>query len=105
MAIGQSNDASKAQFQNQLNQVLQQLDQTESHLSNVRTSVGARLSMLTNVESTRQDASLQIDDSVGKIAGADFTEASSRLAQQLVGLQAAQQSYVKVAQLSLFNYL
>jgi flagellar hook-associated protein 3 FlgL len=85
--------------------VLQQLDQTESHLSNVRTSVGARLSMLTTVESARQDASVQIDDSVAAVAGADFAEASSRLAQQLVGLQAAQQSYVKVAQLSLFNYL
>jgi flagellar hook-associated protein 3 FlgL len=105
MAIGQGSDASKAQFQNQVNQVLQQLDQTESHLSNIRTSVGARLSMLTNVESARQDASVQIDDSVAAVAGADFTEASSRLAQQLVGLQAAQQSYVKIAQLSLFNYL
>lgn len=105
MAIGQGSDASKAQFQNQISKVLQQLDSTESHLSNVRTSVGARLSMLNNVESTRQDAAVQIDDSVAKIAGADFTEASSRLAQQLVGLQAAQQSYVKIAQLSLFNYL
>jgi flagellar hook-associated protein 3 FlgL len=105
LATGQSSDAGKAVFQNQLNKVLQQLDQTESHLSNVRTSVGARLSMLTNVESTRLDSSVKIDDSVAKIAGADFTAASSRLAQQLVGLQAAQQSYVKIAQLSLFNYL
>jgi len=105
MSTGQGDDAGKAKFQNQINQVMQQLDSTESHLSNVRTSVGARLSMLTNVESSRQDASVQIDSSVSAIAGSDFAEASSRLAQQLVSLQAAQQSYVKVAQLSLFNYL
>jgi flagellar hook-associated protein 3 FlgL len=102
---GQGNDASKAQFQNQINKVLQQLDQAETHFMNIRTSVGARLSMLQNVESTRQDSSLQIETSISAISGSDYTEAVSRLTQQTLGLQAAQQSYVKIAQLSLFSYL
>lgn len=105
MNYGQSNNASKAQFQNQISQSLQQLDQVEMHFMNVRTSVGARLSMLQNVESTRQDSAAQIETALSGISGVDYTEAISRLTQQSLGLQAAQQSYVKIADLSLFKYL
>jgi len=35
----------------------------------------------------------------------DYAQAASRLNMQMTGLQAAQQSYVKVQGLSLFNYL
>lgn len=100
-----STDASKAQFQNQVGKVLQQLDQTEAHFLNIRTSVGARLSMLQNIESTRQDSATQIESALSGIRGSDYTAAVSRLTQQTLGLQAAQQSYVKIAQLSLFQYL
>lgn len=100
-----STDASKAKFQNQVGNVLQQLDQTEAHFLNIRTSVGARLSMLQNIESTRQDSATQIESALSGIRGSDYTEAVSRLTQQTLGLQAAQQSYVKIAQLSLFQYL
>lgn len=98
-------DANKALFQNQINQTLQQLDQAQSHLLNVRTSVGARLSMLENVESTRQDAADRIEVGLSNTRDSDYTEAVSRLSQQTLGLQAAQQSYAKIAQLSLFSYL
>lgn len=98
-------DASKAQFQNQVNKSLQQLDQAETHFLNVRTSVGARLSMLQNVDSTREDNAMHIESALSSIRSSDYTEAVSRLTQQSLGLQAAQQSYVKIAQLSLFNYL
>ncbi len=98
-------NASKAQFQNQVGNVLQQLDQSEAHFLDVRTSVGARLSMLQNIESTRQDSAAQIESALSNIRGSDYAAAVSRLTQQTLGLQAAQQSYVKIAQLSLFQYL
>lgn len=100
-----STTASRAQFQNQINKSLQQLDQAETHFLNVRTSVGARLSMLQNVDSTREDSALHVESALSNIRDSDYTEAVSRLTQQSLGLQAAQQSYVKIAQLSLFNYL
>jgi flagellar hook-associated protein 3 FlgL len=105
LSIPLSTDGSKSQFQNQINQVLQQLDQAESHFLNIRTSVGARLSMLQNVDSTREDDALRLESALSDIRSSDYTEAVSRLTQQSLGLQAAQQSYVKIAQLSLFNYL
>jgi flagellar hook-associated protein 3 FlgL len=101
----QDSPAAQAQFQNQVSKALQQFDQVETNFSNVRTSVGTRSAMLDAVESTREDSAVQITDSIKDVAGADITEATVNLAQQTVALQAAQQAYVKIAQLSLFNYL
>ncbi len=100
-----SNPADQTQFQNRINSSLLQLDQAETSLLNVRTSVGARMSLLQSVESTRQDTVAQIDSSVSGLRDSDYAESVSRLTQQTTALQAAQQSYMKIAQLSLFNYL
>jgi flagellar hook-associated protein 3 FlgL len=100
-----SDETGKAQFQNQINSALQQLDQAETHFLNARTSVGGRLSMLQNVESTRQDSLTHLEATLSSIRDSDYTAAISRLSQQSLGLQAAQQSYAKIAELSLFKYL
>ncbi|MGD9843717.1 MAG: flagellin, partial [Steroidobacteraceae bacterium] len=100
-----NNGANQAQFQNRISNSLQQLDQAATHITDVRTGVGARLSLLQSVSSTQQDSATQIESSLSAIRDSDYTEAVSRLTQQSLALQAAQQSYVKIAQLSLFNYL
>ena len=97
--------ASQALFQNRMNNALQQLDQAQANVLGIRTSVGARLAMLESIDTTRQDSALQIDTSLSALRDVDYAEAISRLTQQSTGLQAAQQSYMKIAQLSLFNYL
>lgn len=101
----QDTDAQKAQFQNQINRTLTQLDQAENHVLSVRTSVGVRTSMLDSVDSARQDSLSTMAASLSTLQDSDYAEAVSRLSQQYVGLQAAQQSYAKIAQLSLFDYL
>lgn len=98
-------DAQKAQFQNQINAALTQLDQAEAHVLSVRTSVGVRMSTLETVDSTREDTLANITNSLSGLRDSDYAEAVSRLSQQYVGLEAAQQSYAKIAQLSLFDYL
>ena len=49
--------------------------------------------------------SLQLEQSLSEVQDLDYAEAVSRLNQQLLSLQAAQQAFVKVQGLSLFNYL
>jgi len=61
--------------------------------------------MLQNVETTRQDSATRIESALSGIRDSDYAAAISRLSQQSLGLQAAQQSYIKISQLSLFNYL
>jgi flagellar hook-associated protein 3 FlgL len=42
---------------------------------------------------------------MGDIGAVDYAEAASQMNAELLGLQAAQQSFVKIQNLSLFNYL
>lgn len=97
--------ADKAKLQTAIGGVLQQLDQGADHLLGIRAEVGSRLSMLDGAESIRDNLKVDIAGSLADLRDLDYAEAMTRMNQQLVGLQAAQQSYIKIAQLSLFNYL
>jgi len=97
--------ADKARLQTALGGVLQQIDQGADHLLGIRAEVGSRLSMLDGAESMRENLKVDIAGSLANLRDLDYAEAMTRMNQQLVGLQAAQQSYIKIAQLSLFNYL
>ena len=44
-------------------------------------------------------------DAVQAIGGTDYAAATSQLSQQMLSLQAAQQSYASISNLSLFQYL
>lgn len=97
--------AEKARLQSALGGTLQQLDQGMDHLLGIRAEVGSRLSLIDGAESARDALKVELAGSLADLRDLDYTEALTRMNQQLVGLQAAQQSYIKIAQLSLFNYL
>ncbi len=97
--------AQRAQYSTQMGSLLAQLSQGIDHLQNMRADVGARLSAIDSAGSQREDQKLQLNSALSDLRDLDYAEAVSRMNQQLVGLQAAQQSYAKISQLSLFNYL
>ena len=105
LVAGAGNDASRARLATSLNASLQQIDQAMEHFSTVRATVGARLSLLTDAESARQGRSADLTTAVSNLQDLDYAAAVSRMNQQYVSLQAAQQSYASIAKLSLFNYL
>jgi flagellar hook-associated protein 3 FlgL len=84
---------------------LQQIDQASDHFLSVRAQVGSRLSTLDAADSARENLKIDIDSSLSDLRDLDYAEATARMNQQLVGLQAAQLSYSKISQLSLFNYI
>lgn len=97
--------AEQAKLRTSIGGTLQQLDQSTDHLLGVRAQVGARLSLLDGAESARGDLKVDIAGSLADLRDLDYAEALTRMNQQLIGLQAAQQSYMKIAGLTLFNYL
>ena len=97
--------AANAKLSSALNGSLQQIDKATDHLLGVRSQVGARLSSLDTADSAREDLQLDLDSSLSDLRDLDYADALARMNQQLVGLQAAQMSYSKISQLSLFNYL
>lgn len=97
--------AETAAVNNGMAQALNNLDQALGHVLEVRSDVGVRLSQVDNQRSINDSFTLQLQDTLSDIQDVDYAEAISRLNLQLTALQAAQQTYVKVQGLSLFNYL
>lgn len=71
----------------------------------VRASGGARLKELDSLDSEGSDRNLQYAARLSSLQDLDYAKAITELTQQQVTLQAAQQSFVKIANLSLFDYL
>jgi flagellar hook-associated protein 3 FlgL len=97
--------AARARQTTALSGSLQQLDQSLDHLSSVRSEVGARLALVDDLASTRQARLADIATSQSQLRDLDYASAISRMNLQMVGLQAAQQSFTTIARLSLFDYL
>lgn len=74
-------------------------------LTTARTAVGARINSIDQQRSINEDSLTSLETSLTKLKDLDYAEAISRLNSQTTGLQAAQQAYVKVQGLSLFNFL
>jgi flagellar hook-associated protein 3 FlgL len=84
---------------------LTQIDQALDHIMGARSVTGARLSTIDNAQTARDQTADELAASVSGLQDLDYAEAISRMNQQMTGLQAAQQAYTRIAQLSLFNYL
>jgi flagellar hook-associated protein 3 FlgL len=97
--------AERAGFNSDMATVLQQLDQAGDHLLGVRAEVGTRLSAIDNAQEALADRKVELETTTSQLRDLDYAEAVSRMNQQLVGLQAAQASYSRISQLSLFDYL
>lgn len=102
---GAGSDATRAQLNSSLNGSLQQIDQAADQLLTVRSQVGARLSMLDDADGTRRAQLTDLEVAAGQLGDLDYAAAVSKMSQQTVALQAAQQTFASVAKLSLFNYL
>jgi flagellar hook-associated protein 3 FlgL len=96
---------SRAALTTTLQQSLIQLDNGLANISSLRAELGTRMSTIATTQSVRQAASDELTGAVGKLRDVDYAEAVSRMNQQMLGLQAAQSAYSRIAQLSLFNYL
>jgi flagellar hook-associated protein 3 FlgL len=84
---------------------LTDLDQAMKRFDMVRASTGARLHALDSQETLNADYILENQATASEIGDLDYADALSRFNLQQVSLQAAQQAFSKVQNLSLFNYL
>ena len=92
-------------LKNLLANTLDNLDNAQASISQIRSEVGARLNVVENTEAQAADIDLVSKEVLSKISDVDFAEAVSRLSLQTFLLETAQQSYAKIQNLSLFNQL
>ncbi|MEE4638313.1 MAG: flagellar hook-associated protein FlgL, partial [Wenzhouxiangella sp.] len=88
-----------------IDDALTRLDRIETRFLEVRSDIGGRLNTLDSVEESIAEQSLSVETLVSEIRDLDYAEAITRLQQELVTLQAAQQSFVRIQGLSLFQFL
>jgi len=81
------------------------IDQSLNNVLTVRASAGSRLQELDSLDSAGSSRDIQYSQTLSQLQDVDYAKAISQLTQQQTTLQAAQQSFVKIAGLSLFNYL
>lgn len=106
-AVGLSvnNDVTQTALSNGINAELLNIDQAIGNMLNVRTQVGARLSAIEVQKDNHSAFALTIQETLGDLQDLDYAEALSRLSLEVSTLEAAQQSFVRTQQLSLFNFL
>jgi flagellar hook-associated protein 3 FlgL len=97
--------ASGALLHNRIGQLMVDLDQALGHIIDVRSEIGARLHALDQEADLVEGFSAQLTETLSDLRDLDYAEALSLLAQQLFGLEAAQQSYARTQNLSLFRFL
>jgi len=95
----------KAVFQHQIGASIADIDVSLDRVLSVRSEVGTRLSAIDNAANAREVESIDLQQLLSDLRDVDYADAISRLNQQYAGLQAAQQAYTKISQLSLFDYL
>ncbi len=100
-----SGTTSTALLHNRLNEGLDNLDQSLSHLLDHRAGVGARMNSLDTQQDVHETNVLQLKESISSLEDLDYAEAVTELNLRLTALQAAQQAYIKIQNISLFQYL
>lgn len=97
--------SSKDELSKIMASTLVNLENAITNLSSVQGEVGARQNMLTSTKSLNVDIALNSQEVLGKLEDLDFVEASTRMQMQSFVLSAAQQSFIKISELSLFKYM
>jgi flagellar hook-associated protein 3 FlgL len=84
---------------------LQDLDIALDNVLTKRAAVGSRLQEIDTLQQIGEDTAIQYQQSLSRLQDLDFAQAISDLIRQQALLEAAQQSFMRVSGLSLFNVI
>ena len=84
---------------------LNDLDAALSRIDTIQAAVGSKLNVLTSQQSINATTILDNQTTSSTIGDLDITSAVSQLSQQQTSLQAAQQAFIKVGGMSIFQYM
>jgi flagellin-like hook-associated protein FlgL len=93
------------QFHNELGAILSSLGRAENSILSARAVFGSNLSEVDSLDSVGESLNIQFEDTLSSLQDLDYAEAITKLTRQQMELQAAQQSFSKISQLTLFDYI
>jgi flagellar hook-associated protein 3 FlgL len=98
-------DADQAALSNTLSTASRQLSNAQDNVLTVQTSVGSRLNQLEVLDTIGDDLALSYTERLSGLVDADYTESVTEYTSLQVALQAAQQTFVSIQKMSLFEYI
>lgn len=101
----EDNPESKAALGDVVSRTLTNLDNALTHIVSVQGEVGARLNTIDSTRNLNADAKLYTEKVLTQLESLDMAEAATRLEMESFILTAAQQSFIKVSNLNLFNFM
>jgi flagellar hook-associated protein 3 FlgL len=96
---------SKAILSDLVAKTISNISLAEDKISGIQGELGARQNTLESSRNLNLDVKLYIDSELKSLQDLDYAEATIRLSMETLVLNASQQSFAKVSQLTLFNYL
>lgn len=93
----------KEKLSNLVASTIDNLGNAHSSTLDVISKLGGRMNTLDSTRGMHLDTELLSNDVLSQLRDVDYAEAATRLAQQSMILQAAQQSFLRVSQLTLFS--
>lgn len=84
---------------------IEDLTRAQEHIIDRRAGFGARLNTIEQADAGREANSVLLKTTLSELRDVDYAQAISQLNLEMTALQAAQQSFVRIQNLSLFNYL
>lgn len=103
--VDNAGPAAQAQLQAALGIANKNITNAHDNVLTVRASVGSRLQELDALKVTGDNRTLQDKSYLSDLQDLDYASAIAEFYQRQTALQASQQTFVKIQQISLFNYL
>lgn len=98
-------DESREMLEGVVASTLDNLKNAQTSILDVMSKLGARFNTLDSVRDLHLDSELVMKDVLAQLRDVDYAEAATRLSAQSMVLQAAQSSFIRVSQLTLFSQL
>ncbi len=100
-----ADDAGRARLTNGLTTAVGNVDQALDRLAMTRSNIGTRMREVESLAASGEDLSLQYQQTLSGLRDLDYAKAISDLTRQRTYLEAAQQTFLQVSRLSLFDFL
>jgi flagellar hook-associated protein 3 FlgL len=99
------NEITHNRFLATIDRVIANIDQSMENLLRTRSGIGARLNALDSTAALNEGISLELQSYLAELQDLDYAEAITTMQMQTMILEASQNSFVQIANLSLFNFL
>lgn len=100
-----ANANERAQLDQELNTVLENLEQAHIHINTTRSSIGSRLRYIEAANQENGSLDYLLQETLSDLTDTDYAKAASELQLQMTTLEAVRQTYAQLQGNSLFNYL